>query len=95
MAQQTPQHPLYVEGVPAVETHDHPQIWVSAASLSQWRSDTEDSGHTVFDTLHQSPQTVLYHGPLLDLVPVLVQEGAVERVREVLTLLSQAQAVLL
>ena len=95
VAQQRPEHPLYAERVPAVETEDHPQVGVGATALAQGRSDAEDPGDAVLDALYQGPETVLYHGPLLDLVPVLVQEGTVQRIGQVLTLLSQPQTVLL
>ena len=61
----------------------------------QWRSYTQVTGGPVLDTLHQSPETVLNHGALLDLVPVLIQKGALETLSKVLSLLPQSQTVLL
>ena len=95
VAQERAQHSLDVEGVPAVETHDDPQVRVTVTSLTKRGTDAQHSGHSVLDALHQRPETVLYHGALLDLVPVLVQEGTLQGVRQVLTLLSQPEAVLL
>ena len=94
MAQQRPKHSLDVEGISAVEAHDHPEVR-SARVRGQWRSYAQVTGGPVLDTLHQSPETVLDHGALLDLVPVLIKEGALETLSKVLSLLPQSQTVLL
>ena len=94
VAQQRPQHGLDVEGISAVEAHDHPEVR-GAGVRGQRGSDAEVTRGSVLDALHQGPETVLDHGPLLDLVPVLVQEGTLQTLSQVLSLLPQAETVLL
>ena len=93
VTQQRPQHGLDVEGVAAVEAHDHPEVG-GAVVRGQGGPDAEVTRGPVLDALHQGPEAVLDDGALLDLVPVLVQEGALETLRQVLTLFPQSQAVL-
>ena len=94
VAQQRPEHGLDVEGVSAVEAHDDPEVG-GARVRGQRRTDAEVTRGSVLDALHQGPETVLDHGALLDLIPVLVQEGTLETLSQVLSLLSQTQTVLL
>ena len=94
VAQQRTEDGLDVEGVTAVEAHDHAEVR-DAGGRGGRGGDAEVARGPVLDSLHQGAEAVLDHGALLDLVPVLVQEGALEAFCEVLALLSQPQAVLL
>ena len=85
---------LYVEGISAVKTHDHSQVR-TGANISEGRRDAEHGRRALSDALHQGAETILDDGALLDLVPVHVQERTLETLRQVLTLLSQPQTVLL
>ena len=54
MAQEGSEHGLYVEGIPAVEAHDHAEVRTAAhlaAGARGWR-DAQHAARTVLDALN-------------------------------------------
>lgn len=77
---------LNVEGITAVQTHDHPQV---RTALTQRRSNAEHVRAASLDALHERAQTILNDCTFFDLIPVLIKEGTLETVSKVLTLFPQ------